>query len=140
MSKTKEEVINDLIKKRAEIYENLKVGFERLDPEKTGQSSRIHANHVKNASEKYYNFTKKIHQLESDYKDSKGSFLPEVYITHYEFYIAHNRSIEQLEQDAWEASLNVCSTDITQEYTDYWNSKKEIAERYIRLRNLNVIP
>lgn len=136
MRKNKEEVTQKLKTKRAEIFIKLKTGFERLNPEKLGL---IMAGEVKRASEKYYNFTKKIHQLESDYKDDKGSFLPEVYIAHYESYIAHNRSIEQLEQDAWEANLSVKCTDVTPEYIDYWNSKKEIAERFIKQKKLNLV-
>jgi len=134
MNKAREEVIKKLKTEREKLITKLKEGVKGIDPEIT---SLPRAGTVKRTTEKYYNFTKKIHHLESDYKDDKGSFLPAVYLTHYEFYIAQNKRLVQLEEDVRGADLNI-EDPASLELKQYWINKKRIAERHINFKRFDI--
>lgn len=134
MNKTREEVIQKLKTEREKLIIKIKEGVEGINPAIT---SFPRAGTLKRITEKYYNYSKKIHQLESNYKDDKGAFLPYVYLTHYEFYIAQNKRLVQLEEDVRGADLNI-EDPASLELKQYWINKKRIAERHINFKRFDI--
>lgn len=131
-----EDALDDLNEKRNELLKHLKQKVEWL---KFDNTHKNHAVLIEKLSARYNEVSKKIHNLESNYEDKKGSFLPSVYLTHYKYYIAKNRSLEQLQEDVKEADLSIEDATTSEELQQYWFEKKEIAEEEIKYRYVELV-
>ena len=133
MSSKKDEVYKKLANEATMFLEqmrdiaNEKMGKHEAYPSAAGRYVRL----LKGLADKYTKTTVIMDKLRREYRTEMGDFDEDVYLVHYEYLIAPERSIDDLKFDSEESSWK---KDAPEYMMEYWAEKKAIAERELAKR------
>lgn len=133
MSSKKDEVYKKLADEATMYLEqmreilNVKMGNHEAYPSAAGRYIRL----FNGLADKYKNTTRIMDKLLHEYTTDMSDFKEDVYLVHYEYYIAPERTTEALKDDIEEAEWK---KDDEMYMMEYWAEKKAIAEKELSKR------
>jgi len=133
MSSKKDEVYKKLADEATMLLEqmreivNVKMGKHEAYPSASGRYIRL----FNGLADKYKKITRIMDVLRHDYTTDMNDFKEDVYLVHYQYYIAPERTTEALKLDIEEAEWK---KDEPEYMMEYWTEKKAIAEKELSKR------